>query len=132
MAASTASAEKRWTDAQVRDGYGAPAMRELHGPAGRHVRLPGLCRRVEEGDGIAQAPHGQPDRQDQHRRDQVAEADDERDGLQCIACAIRLQQHEGIVSETLQFSGSRNEVRRATARYALLQLPYYYERLRQG
>lgn len=60
----------------------------------------------------------------------LAEADDGRDGLQCIACAIRLQQHEGIVSETLQFSGSRNEVRRATARYALLQLPYYYERLR--
>lgn len=60
----------------------------------------------------------------------LAEADDGRDGLQCIACAIRLQQHEGIVSETLQFSGSRNEVRRTTARYALLQLPYYYERLR--
>ncbi|MGP0173551.1 CinA family protein [Pseudomonas sp. NCHU5208] len=60
----------------------------------------------------------------------LAEADDERDGLQCIACAMRLQQHQGIVSETLQFSGSRNEVREATARYALLQLPYYYERLR--
>jgi hypothetical protein len=26
--------KKRWTDEQVRQGYGAPAMRELHGPAG--------------------------------------------------------------------------------------------------
>ncbi len=60
----------------------------------------------------------------------LAEADDEMDGVQCIACAIRLDQHQGIVSETVQFSGDRNEVRRAAANYALLQLPYYYERLR--
>ncbi|ARS48975.1 MULTISPECIES: CinA family protein [Pseudomonadaceae] len=60
----------------------------------------------------------------------LAEADDEMDGVQCIACAIRLDQHQGIVSETVQFSGDRNEVRRAAASYALLQLPYYYERLR--
>lgn len=60
----------------------------------------------------------------------LAEADDEMDGVQCIACAIRLDEHQGIVSETVQFSGDRNEVRRAAASYALLQLPYYYERLR--
>jgi hypothetical protein len=32
----------------------------------------------------------------------------------------------------VQFSGSRNQVREEAARYALMQLPYYYERLRQG
>ncbi|MGN0926739.1 CinA family protein [Ectopseudomonas mendocina] len=61
----------------------------------------------------------------------LAEAEGDMDGVQCIACAIRLDQHQGIVSETMQFSGARNEVREETARYALMQLPYYYERLRQ-
>lgn len=60
----------------------------------------------------------------------LAEADGPMDGLQCFACAIRLQDHEGVISETMQFDGERNEVRLAAARYALLQLPYYYERLR--
>lgn len=60
----------------------------------------------------------------------LAEADDGMDGVQCFACAIRLNGHQGVVSETLQFDGPRNEVRQAAARYALLQLPYYYERLR--
>lgn len=60
----------------------------------------------------------------------LAEADDDMDGVQCFACAIRLQDHQGVVSETLQFEGERNQVRQAAARYALLQLPYYYERLR--
>ena len=61
----------------------------------------------------------------------LAEAEGEMDGVQCIACAIRLEQHQGIVSETVQFSGERNEVREKAARYALTQLSYYYERLRQ-
>ncbi|KJU80233.1 ompetence-damaged protein [Ectopseudomonas oleovorans] len=62
----------------------------------------------------------------------LAEAEGEMDGVQCIACAIRLEQHQGIVSETVKFSGGRNQVREQAARYALMQLPYYYERLRQG
>lgn len=60
----------------------------------------------------------------------LAEAEGDMDGVQCFACAMRLDGHQGVVSETLQFPGSRNEVRQAAARYALLQLPYYYERLR--
>lgn len=62
----------------------------------------------------------------------LAEAEDGMDGVQCIACAIRLDQHQGIVSETVQFNGVRNQVRHDAARYALLQLPYYYERLRSA
>ncbi|AVO55590.1 CinA family protein [Ectopseudomonas mendocina] len=62
----------------------------------------------------------------------LAEASGDMDGVQCIACAIGLDQHQGIVSETVQFNGERNQVRRDTARYALLQLPYYYERLRRA
>ncbi|MFI8736429.1 CinA family protein [Ectopseudomonas toyotomiensis] len=62
----------------------------------------------------------------------LAQAEGEMDGVQCIACAIRLKQRQGIVSETVKFSGGRNQVREETARYALMQLPYYYERLRQG
>lgn len=61
----------------------------------------------------------------------LASADNEMDGVMCFACAMNLQGHTGVVSETLKFDGSRNEVRAAAARHALLQLPYYYERLRQ-
>jgi nicotinamide-nucleotide amidase len=60
----------------------------------------------------------------------LAEADGPMDGVQCFACAMRINDHEGVVSETLKFEGERNDVRYAAARYALLQLPYYYERLR--
>lgn len=62
----------------------------------------------------------------------LAEAKGAMDGVQCFACAMRINDHEGVVSETLRFSGERNEVRQAAARHALLQLPYYYERLRQA
>lgn len=61
----------------------------------------------------------------------LAEADGLMDGVQCFACAMRISDHEGVVSETLKFEGERNQVREAAARYALLQLPYYYERLRE-
>src|SRR5690606_8836424 len=60
----------------------------------------------------------------------LAEAEGPMDGVQCFACAMRVNDHQGVVSETLKFEGDRNEVRYAAARYALLQLPYYYERLR--
>lgn len=62
----------------------------------------------------------------------LAQAEGEMDGVQCIACAIRLEQHQGVVSETVKFSGGRNQVREQAARYALMQLPHYYEQLRQG
>jgi len=61
----------------------------------------------------------------------LAEAAGEMDGVQCFACAMKVNGHEGVVSETVKFAGERNEVRVAASRYALLQLPYYYERLRQ-
>lgn len=60
----------------------------------------------------------------------LAEADDGMCGVQCFACAMSVNGHEGVVSETVKFEGGRNEVRAAAAHYALLQLPYYYERLR--
>lgn len=59
-----------------------------------------------------------------------ADGDGEMAGVQCFACAMSLDGHEGVVSETVKFEGERNDVRAAAARYALLQLPYYYERLR--
>lgn len=62
----------------------------------------------------------------------LAEAEGEMDGVQCIACAIRLEQYPNILSETLKFSGGRNQVREQAARYALMQLPYYVQRLSQG
>lgn len=61
----------------------------------------------------------------------LAEAEGDMDGVQCFACAMNINGHKGVVSETVKFEGERNEVRVAAARYALLQLPYYYERLRQ-
>ncbi|WP_447590641.1 CinA family protein [Aquipseudomonas campi] len=54
----------------------------------------------------------------------------EGEGVVCFACAMSVNGHEGVVSETVRFVGERNEVRLAAARYALLQVPYYYERLR--
>lgn len=59
-----------------------------------------------------------------------AEAEGELGGVQCFACAMSVNDHEGVVSETVKFDGEPNEVRAAAARYALMQLPYYYERLR--
>lgn len=60
----------------------------------------------------------------------LAEADGAMNGVQCFACAMSVNDHEGVVSETVKFDGERNEVRAAAAQYALMQLPYYYERLR--
>ncbi len=60
----------------------------------------------------------------------VAEAEGVLGGVQCFACAMSVNGHEGVVSETVKFEGEPNDVRAAAARYALLQLPYYYERLR--
>ncbi|MBM7061887.1 CinA family protein [Pseudomonas sp. UL073] len=62
----------------------------------------------------------------------IAESDDDLDGVLCFACAMNIADHRGVVSETVHFSGERNEVRVAAAHHALLQLPYYYERLREG
>lgn len=62
----------------------------------------------------------------------LAEAEGKMDGVQCFACAIHLGLHEGVVSETVQFTGSRNQVREAAARHALQHLPYYLERLRRN
>src|SRR5690606_4302886 len=41
----------------------------------------------------------------------LAEAGGPMDGVQCFACAMRVNDHEGVVSETLKFEGERNEVR---------------------
>ncbi|MHA6493130.1 CinA family protein [Pseudomonas borbori] len=62
----------------------------------------------------------------------MAASDDELDGVMCFACAMNLNGHSGVVSETVKFEGDRNEVRVAAAKHALMQLPYYYERLREA
>jgi len=59
----------------------------------------------------------------------AAEADNELDGVVCFACAAVINGREKIFSETRRFEGSRNEVRRAAARYGLLQLPHYYTQM---
>jgi nicotinamide-nucleotide amidase len=59
----------------------------------------------------------------------AAEADNELDGVVCFACAALINGREKIISETRRFEGSRNEVRRAAARYGLLQLPRYYAQM---
>lgn len=59
----------------------------------------------------------------------AAEADNELDGVVCFGCAATINGREKIISETLRFEGSRNEVRKAAARYGLLQLPRYYAQL---
>ncbi|TBU97509.1 CinA family protein [Phytopseudomonas dryadis] len=53
------------------------------------------------------------------------------EGTMCFACATRLDEHRGVTSETVSFTGDDNDRRHAAVRHALLQLPYYYERLRQ-
>ncbi|SDS81523.1 amidohydrolase, PncC family [Halopseudomonas xinjiangensis] len=55
--------------------------------------------------------------------------DDDLDGLVCFGCAANINGRERVISETRRFDGSRNEVRRAAARYGLLQLPSYYAQL---
>lgn len=62
----------------------------------------------------------------------LAEAEGEMDGLVCFACAMLMDGEPWVVSEQLRFDGERNQVREAAARHGLLQLPYYYERLRQA
>lgn len=59
------------------------------------------------------------------------EGESGEEGVLCFACAMTLADHSGVVSETVHFSGARSEVRVAAAHHALLQLPYYYERLRE-
>lgn len=59
----------------------------------------------------------------------AAEADNELDGLVCFACALMLDGRERVISETVRFDGSRNEVREAAARYALLNIPTYFDSL---
>jgi nicotinamide-nucleotide amidase len=53
-------------------------------------------------------------------------------GTQCFAWAFKQKQTaDGAVlfSETRRFHGDRNEIREASARYALQRIPYYYEKL---
>ncbi len=61
----------------------------------------------------------------------LAESDDALNGVVCFACAMKCQGQAVVVSETLRFEGDRNDVRRAAARYGLLRIPYWYDRLCQ-
>lgn len=59
----------------------------------------------------------------------AAEADSELDGVVCFACALMIEGREKVISETVKFDGSRNEVRKAAAEYGLLQIPQYFDTL---
>lgn len=60
----------------------------------------------------------------------AAEAeDDDLDGTVCFACALMHDGRERVVSETLKFEGSRNEVRKLAAQHGLLKIPEYYRQL---
>lgn len=64
----------------------------------------------------------------------VADDSDENvpQGTQCFAWAFQRGQTSGdamLFSETRRFEGDRNAIRQASARYALLRIPYYYGRL---
>lgn len=58
-----------------------------------------------------------------------ANSDDELDGIVCFAWALRREETFSVFSETVQFSGSRNQVRQAAARYGLMHLPDCYPKL---
>ena len=60
----------------------------------------------------------------------LAEAQGELDGTLCFACAMLVQGTPRVLSETIKFSGDRNEVREQAARHALLSLERYVDRLR--
>ena len=59
----------------------------------------------------------------------MASADDPEipPGTQCLAWAFRHGEDVRVHSETRRFPGDRQAVRRATAEYALLRIPFYYE-----
>lgn len=61
----------------------------------------------------------------------LAEANGEMGGTLCFACALLLQGQQQVFSETVKFSGKRNQVREQAARYALLSLERYVIYLRQ-
>jgi PncC family amidohydrolase len=50
-------------------------------------------------------------------------------GTQCFGWACRFRGRTCSAAETKIFSGSRNEVRQAAARYALSRVPHYFDRL---
>lgn len=59
----------------------------------------------------------------------TAESNDEEDGVVCFACAATVENKLALLSETVQFSGSRNEVRRHAAHHVIASLPGYYAQL---
>ena len=59
----------------------------------------------------------------------TAESNDELNGVVCFACAMMVNSQRELISETVSFDGDRNEVRLAAAKYVILQLPQYIEKL---
>lgn len=55
----------------------------------------------------------------------TAESNDELNGVVCFACAMTIAGKQTLTSETINFAGDRNEVRKAAATHAILRLPYY-------
>lgn len=54
------------------------------------------------------------------------------EGTVCFACALQLGGEQRVVCETRHFSGTRNAVRRAAARFGLRQIPHFYQRLQNS
>ena len=62
----------------------------------------------------------------------TAESNDAEDGVVCFACAAVVENKLAILSETVRFEGSRNEVRSRAAHHAIDRLPRYYAQLRSN
>lgn len=60
----------------------------------------------------------------------TAESQDEQDGVVCFAYATVLGNDIRVLSETIKFTASRNEVRKQAAYHAIQSLPRYYEKLK--
>lgn len=59
----------------------------------------------------------------------MAESDDCLNGVICFAYVLRTANGYKVISETKQFDGQRNEVRKSAALHALLAIPGVYEKL---
>jgi len=69
----------------------------------------------------------------------TAESNDELNGVVCFAYAYvdnihkdRVENHYKVASETLKFTGERNQVRHLAAMHAITSIPKFYEKFSNG
>lgn len=54
------------------------------------------------------------------------------EGTVCFACVLRVGAEPRLICETRHFSGERNAVREAAARFGLERIPHYVQQLQRG